>query len=373
MLMPKKPAKPSEILAGNSSLNAEMMTIQKSLPMLALWRSPLTLPEFKILDLYLARIDSRKPDQRWVRFEKGELEDLLGVQYIKPNELKRRLRNLCTVVELPNLDNPDGFRAISLFESAICVPDENGVWQVDLQCTPSAMEYIFNVENIGYLRYSLHAICHLNSRHSYILFLYLERNRFRGTWEEGLDVLRMMLSCETDYYQSYKRFNQHILKPCCEEILEKTECRFAYNPVKRGRTVVKIQFTVYPEPDENETSQIPESEQEVQPVIDTASDDVFFENPKSEEYVMSLIRSACYNSEKKEPDFSDAEIKHMLQYLRRIPTSMLPWVPAGGHNFAIYHYLVNKYTAMLVQDAKKPIRNRFAYMMSIIKNDSGDV
>ena len=41
--------------------NEDKLTVQKSLPLFALWRSELTLAEFKILDTYLSRIDSHKP------------------------------------------------------------------------------------------------------------------------------------------------------------------------------------------------------------------------------------------------------------------------------------------------------------------------
>ena len=59
--------------------NVDNLTVQKSRPLFALWRSELSLSEFKILDTYLSRIDSHKPDRRTVTFEKGELEQLLGI------------------------------------------------------------------------------------------------------------------------------------------------------------------------------------------------------------------------------------------------------------------------------------------------------
>ena len=44
--------------------NEDKLTVQKSLPLFSLWRSELTLAEFKILDTYLSRIDSHKPEKR---------------------------------------------------------------------------------------------------------------------------------------------------------------------------------------------------------------------------------------------------------------------------------------------------------------------
>ena len=42
----------------------DKLTVQKSRPLFALWRSDLTLSEFKILDTYLARINSRDSGKR---------------------------------------------------------------------------------------------------------------------------------------------------------------------------------------------------------------------------------------------------------------------------------------------------------------------
>ena len=51
------------------------LLVQKSHPLMKL--SELSLAEFKILDVYLSRINSRNPEDRTVCFEKGELEELL--------------------------------------------------------------------------------------------------------------------------------------------------------------------------------------------------------------------------------------------------------------------------------------------------------
>ena len=88
----------------------DKLTVQKSLPLFALWRSELTLSEFKILDTYLSRIDSHKPDKRQVLLTKGEIEEALGVQKINNTDLKARLKHLMgNVVEVPTKTLKRGF------------------------------------------------------------------------------------------------------------------------------------------------------------------------------------------------------------------------------------------------------------------------
>ena len=226
--------------------NEDKLTVQKSLPLFALWQSELTLAEFKILDTYLSRIDSHKPEKRAVIFEKGELEALLGVQKINKKDLELRLKHLMEhVVKLEDNSSKKGFRLVSLFEEAIAEQDDYGLWQIKLECTQKAMMYFFNIENIHYLRYKLRCVTSLTSRYTYIMFTYLERNRWRKTWEVGLDELKAILACDQEEtYKEFKRFNDRLLKRVYKEMHEKTECRYSYEPVKKGRSVVAIRFTL---------------------------------------------------------------------------------------------------------------------------------
>ena len=219
------------------------LLVQKSHPLTALWQSDLTLAEFKILDAYLARINSKKPEQRTVKLTKGELEEALGVTRINKADLKQRLKNLYSPIDLePN--NPKKIKLRALFEEAEAEQDEDGIWQVQLTCTPSAMKYMFNVEELGYLRYKLRCITSLTSRYSYILFLYLEFNRFRATWEVDLNSLKRTLCATDESYSEFKIFNNRVLKKCQKELAEKTECRFTYEPIRKGRSVASIRFTL---------------------------------------------------------------------------------------------------------------------------------
>lgn len=236
----------NEIEAIKSLGRGDKLTVQKSLPLFALWQSDLTLAEFKILDIYLSRINSHRPDQRVVTFEKGELEKILQVQKINNKELKARLKHLMgNVVEIPDTSTKQGFRLVTLFEEAVAEQDDNGLWQVKMECTQKAMRYFFFIENLGYLRYKLRCITSIRSRYTYIMFIYLESNRFRKSWEVPVEELKEILNCDKEEtYKDFKRFNDRLLKRVQKEMHEKTECRYKYEPVKKGRSVVAIRFTL---------------------------------------------------------------------------------------------------------------------------------
>ena len=327
------------------------MLVQKSNPLQSLSETKMTLPEFKILDAYLSRIDSRKPEQRNVRFEKGELEKLLGVDKINRSDLEKRIDNLFQTVTIRDPNKPNGFTKIGLFARADCNQDENGQWQVNLACSAEAMEYVFNIENIGYLKYRLKNVVDLTSRYSYILYLYLENNRYRKSWKITLDELKALLRCSAERYEQYKFFNSEILKKCHRELNEKTSLSYSYKPIRNGRKVTHLEFDVdtFLSIDEPESKEIP------------GQLDIYGKTDRIE-----LWSEACDN------EFTEAEMKQLSEVLVLIPSdNFSSYAVNGDLDLQRYHYLAEKYAAIRRINEKKPIKNRFSYMLAILKKDAG--
>ena len=341
--------------------NVDNLTVQKSRPLFALWRSELSLSEFKILDTYLSRSYSHKPDRRTVTFEKGELEQLLGIKKINTKDLENRLMHLMgNVVKIPDSSIKKGFKAVTLFEEAVAEQDDNGLWQVKLECTQKAMKYFFNIENLGYLRYKLRCITSLTSRYTYVMFCYLEANRFRKTWTVELDELKKILACNNEEsYQEYKRFNDLILKKVQKEMLEKTECEYTYEPVKSGRRVIAIRFTL---------------KTLSRNIIGTDTDfNVEAENEKFYNDKIDFLLGAVTPKDSTEPEFSREQMQTILEILITIPETKFPKnVPTGSEEFQQYHFLAYLYALMNTHDNKqKPIKNRFAYFIKMLKSEAG--
>ena len=332
------------------------LLVQKTNPLLTLSETGMTLAELKILDAYLSRIDSHDPEKRFIRMEKGEIENLLGVTQIKPQDLEKRIDNLFQTITIRDERKPNGFTKIALFEKAACYQDDDGLWQVDLGASSSAMEYIFNPETIGYLRYRLANVINLTSRYSYILYLYLEHERYRKSWEIELDDLKAMLRCNADTYAQFKRFNDLVLKKCYNELTEKTSLRFAYSPIRRGRSVVAVRFSV-----------------ESFPRLSLQPDQISIEDtiPRPDDQI-EFLRSACTPAGATNPEFSRAEMEQLFEVLVMLDDDMLPCPKDSPLDieFRRYHYLRQKYTAMNCYDVKNTVRNRFSYLLSIVEKDT---
>jgi len=352
--------KPVEPIVGLGKDPKSKLTVQKSMPLASLWRSNMTLAEFKILDTYLSRINSHDPEKRTVVFTKGELEKLLGVTKISKKDLVSRLKGIGRSVELPMPNNPKKVHTVWLFEEAIGDMDDDGLWTIRLTCTPSAMKYIFNVENLGYLRYKLRCITSLTSRYTYVLFIYLEQNRFRKSWEVGVDELRQILNCDQDEsYAAFKVFNDRVLKRCQNELQEKSECRFSYVPVKNGRKVVAVRFTLETLADSIEAAipgqlSLKDYEDPDDPQLQWYQKDV--DDP------LALLSSACGD------EFSQEEMQEIFTIISLKAPEDLPVPPGDPDNVELsrYHYLAQMYARMNTYASKKPIRSRFQYFKSML-------
>ena len=352
--MPKRTRLPIAPSYKNTGKHPQSHMIQKSDPLLSLSKTSMTLPELKILDAYLDRINSHDPEKRTVQLEKGKIEEFLGVSRILRPDLEKRLYNLAQVVKIEDVNKPNGFKLVALFEEISAWQDDDGLWQITLTCTPSAKEYIFNIENLHYLRYALSDVINLTSRYSYFLYLYLIRNRFRGKWEILVNDLKEIIDCTAETYSQFYRFNDLVLKKCQKELLGKTTLKFSYTPIKHGRFVRSILFEIEPIPKLDE----PYTDEQ------TFLEDVF-DVSQSEAERRDLYRDALAPYV-----VTDDQIDELVQLVRK-------HIDARGHftgsdlDQQIYNYLLSA-KRHAKTNARGEIKNIYRYLLPIIKsNDIG--
>ena len=350
-----------ETLIFGAGTDPLQLLVQKSKPLFAL---PYTLAEYKIVDAYLARINSHKPEGRTVIFPQGELEKLLEVDRIRHEEMDKRLDTLLETINIPDPACPRGINKLNLFEVARAYPDESGQWQVTLKCTDTAAKYIFNIESIGYLGYKLRNIASLTSRYSYLFYLYLCDNKRRHEWVIPLDKLKELLQCTAPTYDTFRRFHDLVLKKIRREITEKTDCPFTYSLVKKGRSVTAIRITIMQ----------PISAPSAPPKL---PDQVTWEDIDVHEVPTNLMEQIYSNAcapdgQDGHGEFTLEEIRALVSLISSLPESKLPPDTDGmGIEFQTEAYLRQKYRQMCAYAAKKPIKHRFAYLKKTIEKDIG--
>lgn len=363
------------------------LLVQKSLPLFRFTKTPFSVIELKILDIYLSRIDSHKPDIDTVIITKKELEYLL---YDKENELnKKRLNikdlmaNLNTLmkktvlqdiksIQNPNLpldidvsdintqieDNQSNkkhhkklsgdflLKNLPLFELAdMIVNVDTGNYNIILKCSSVAKPYIFNVEEIKYIRYKLRNIFKLKTKYSYNLFIYLEQNKFRKKWTVSIEELKSILGSENKY-NTFKEFNRSVLQPSIENVL-KTERQFTFNFIRsNGNTITHIEFDLI-----NDSYIKYNYLQENEEIYDL---EYIFIKEKYQQTEIDLIQK----------ELLEIPIPKLMEY---IPQDM------DKDNIDIktmqYFYAKHCYNILQKQKGKKEIANEFKYYLTILKNN----
>lgn len=173
-----------------------------------------------------------------------------------------------------------------------------------------------------------------------------------STWEVELNELKLLLKCEKEEtYREYKRFNAQILKRCHKELTENTECQFIYEPVKRGRTVKAIRFTLATVADQLD-GQLS--------FTDIAIGQPTSEDEKARAYsteLLGFLASAC------EFEFDDTEMRILLDLILQL------YPHSSDGSLERFNYLRYKYNLLVLYSGRKKISSRFGYIKALITAD----
>ena len=343
--------------------------VQKSDPLVLMRSVPFTLGELKILDTYISRINAADDTRRTVIFTKEEYEELMGITCANYRALQKHTKGMLgKVVEL-QMPNKDYLQFV-LFTKAYYHKDEYGKPIIEITCTEEAKDLFFCINQYHYFKYALENVISLTRKASYLLYVYIRANRYRGEWDVSLDELRdTVLDCKgQESYQEYKIFKNRVLDPAVKEVNKKTDCHFEYEAVKRGRRVAKIKFIYLAE--EQIDGQLSFDEVADVPLLADQSED-----EDDERWVklygseqLAIIAEGCNY------EFNKAEMQQIFAVLLRIN------IPKD-HNtddltYGRQFYLREKYAALNAEAAKKerrgqkPITDRFKYFLGMLENDT---
>lgn len=215
----------------------------------------MSLTELKLIDVYLAAINSHKPENRVVVLEKGALENLFGVKRIQKEMLDNCFNKLLQAVVVLSSEDSDGDNttidksSFVLFSRATLTQDaQDGLWKVTMECGEQAAQLIFNIDKIGYLQHPLASTAKLKSRSSYVVLKFIESRRnnkgkYPQEFEISFDELREQL-CDSKY-SDWRDFRRAVLLTAQNEIHEKTNTRFDFEPIRVGRKIKTVKFIIY--------------------------------------------------------------------------------------------------------------------------------
>ena len=125
---------------------------------------------------------------------------------------------------------------------------------------------------------------------------------------------------------------------------DRTECRYSYTPIRRGRSVVALHFAVEPLAAHIDT-QIPGQ---------LSIDDI------------TTQQGELWESVLKDAGFSAEQMHQLRTLIETVPSDKMPDM-GNGLDIDRFHYVRQKWARLVAQ--KKSIRDRFAYLCRMIEQD----
>lgn len=230
------------------------LIVQKSYPLIMQLRAGLPLQALKVLDLYLSRINVKQQDKTLLFLKKEDIVKLLSLKTLRQSDydaLKKALYD----AEIKVVDEDSGIEfRIRLFDSHFVFPT-HFPYDFALCCSDKSKHYFFGIgPELHYAKYYLHEVIAIRSRHAYLLFSYLEKNRSQKVWVESVDNLRDILNCEKESakkktkktYVTFANFHNRMFIKAKEELEQVTDCRFNYQLIRTGKAVTDIKFEILP-------------------------------------------------------------------------------------------------------------------------------
>jgi len=201
---------------------------------------PLTAREQKIVLTMVSMIEPSDADFKNYRISIREFTEMLGLEgKAKYTEIKEITKDLMSKsIEIPQEDG--GWLLANWISSAKYIKGE-GI--IDLSFSPDLKPYMLQLKT-AFTSYRLSNILSLNSTYSIRLYELMKKWQHLGKWRISIDVIREKMGAVTKSYSLYGNFKNKILLPAIEELNEKTDLQISFKEIKKGRSVVEIEFII---------------------------------------------------------------------------------------------------------------------------------
>lgn len=338
----------------------ENFLIEKRNALNEIRRNSMPLQELRFFSIYLAKINARDVNSRKVSFPLKDFIKIMDIDKVNLWRIKQVTDNLlCKIVHLDT--QKGGYQSFQLFKECNLYQDELQQWQIEIDAHDKALPLMFEFKK-DYFTYELWNALRLKSTNQLRMYELLKQYEKIGERIMPLLALKEFLGLEPTQYPRWTNFATRILDSCQQALLENTDICFTYEPIKVSRKFTGVKFFITK--NKNHVDQLSLSEYINLKNLDSEDEDFIDDH-------IEFLRSACCLSGSREPEFSRAEMQQIFEILVVIPEWKFPAnVPTGAVEFRRYHYLAYQYANLNRQDRKNKIKNRFAYLMKILKTEA---
>lgn len=219
-------------------------TVIKANELIQKSRFSLSLQQQKVVLYLISQITPFDEDFKLYEFSIGEFCKVCGIDYTNGKnyiDLKNAIKEIADKSIWIRLEN--GKQTLVRWIEKPYIDDNSGIIQIKLDA--DMKPYLLQLKE-NFTQYEL--LWTLNFRSKYTIRLYElvksihyhELEAYSREFE--LEELRRMLGAET--YKTYQTFKTRVLEPSIEEVNSFSDKNVSYEPIKRGRAVVKIRLSI---------------------------------------------------------------------------------------------------------------------------------
>ncbi len=126
----------------------------------------------------------------------------------------------------------------------IVTPDiRRGQGIIEVEIPKKVMPYLWNLSE-KFTAYQLYNILALKSSYSIMLYELLKSYAWKKVLVLSIEELRRYFGIGEDKYKEYKAFRRSVIERSIAEIEKYTDLRVTYEPVRRGRYYVALEFHI---------------------------------------------------------------------------------------------------------------------------------
>jgi len=339
-----------------------------------------TLQELRFFMLYLSKIDARNPETREVRFALSEFAKIMDLPRAQAKDIKPiAIRLLQKIVEVPqfreNGKPTGGYDLFQLFSRCkVREDEESGEWCIEFNAHDESLPLMFEFKE-KYVTYGIKNVLRLKGVNQFRMYEVLKQYEYAGEVVFSVTFLRNLFDVKKDEYTLWKNFRVRVLDNCQKVLEEKTDIKYTYEQIKKGRKIDAVKFTIMKNTlDEDEGKPKINKKKKTKPEQAKAArfdtpppepkpTDVAVDPPEPEvderrkEYI-EFLGEACDNA------FTCSQTEQLQYPLNRI----IPY--NRGNQKDQYDYLANRYIYAKSKSTKPGENALFNYLKKVLEAEA---
>ena len=202
-------------------------------------RYDLSAQQFKILLYCISKIKPGMEDFETYDFDLRELCRVCGIKELSQNyaNFKRNIEKLANVSFWWDDGNKESlcrwFDKVEIYKRDT---------RVRIKINDVLKPHLLGMRE-DFTQYILENVAVMDSAYSIYLYRLMKSRAFLGEYEIPLVVLKDILQCSNDY-DRYNNFKVRVLDKAMEEINHFSDLEVSYKPLRTGRSITAIHFTI---------------------------------------------------------------------------------------------------------------------------------